>query len=44
MRPGQGPKWQRPAPEPYLQKYMHLLDQNISISTIEVRNSLQQLP
>ncbi|WIA16297.1 hypothetical protein OEZ85_012998 [Tetradesmus obliquus] len=43
MRPGQGPKWQRPAPEPYLQKYMHLLEHNVSISTIEVWAMLEYM-
>jgi hypothetical protein len=37
LRPGQGPKWQRPAPEPYLAKYVHLLEEGISQSTIEAR-------
>lgn len=40
MRPGVGPRWQRPAPEPYLAKYRYLLASGtVSPSTVEVRGA-----
>jgi hypothetical protein len=45
LRPGVGPKWQRPAPEPYLAKFRHLAQaKNVSESTVEVRPAAAQPP
>jgi hypothetical protein len=36
MRPGQGPRWQRPAPEPYKSKYKNMTPK-LPSDTAEVR-------
>jgi hypothetical protein len=37
MRPGQGARWQRPAPEPYKSKYKNMKPK-LPSDTAEVRN------
>ncbi|KAI8466606.1 MAG: alkaline-phosphatase-like protein [Monoraphidium minutum] len=43
MRPGQGPKWQRPAPKPYVDRFRHFQDEGVSPSTIEVWAMLEYM-